>query len=250
VLETPRDEELDARLDAVHQSLYLLFNEGYSASRGERAIRVEVCEEAARLCHLLCSQARFATPATQALMALMLFHAARFDARVDGAGALLLIDEQDRGRWDKALIERAQEFHDASARGRKVSTYHLQAGIAALHCATRSYAETDWHAILRLYDALTAIDPSPVYALNRAVVVAELDGPLEGIRALEAVAEDRSLRHYHLLDATLGELHRRAGDVAKARAYLAAARDKTTSSFDRDLIDRRLAACDVRDSVP
>jgi RNA polymerase sigma factor (sigma-70 family) len=244
VLEAPRDEELDLRLDAVHQSLYLLFNEGYSASRGERAIRIELCEEAARLCHLLCSQPRFATPATQALMALMLFHAARFDARVDGAGALLLIDEQDRSRWDQALIERAREFHDASARGRKVSTYHLQAGIAALHCAAKSYAQTDWHAILRLYDALIAIDPSPVVALNRAVVVAELEGPLEGIRAVEAIAGDRALRHYHLLDATLGELHRRAGEFERARTYFTAARAKTTSDFERELLDRRLASCE------
>jgi RNA polymerase sigma-70 factor (ECF subfamily) len=250
MLEVPRDEELEERLDAVHQSLYLLFNEGYSATRGERAIRIELCEEAARLCHLLCSQPRFATPATQALMALMLFHAARFDARVDGAGALLLIDEQDRSRWDQALIERAREFHDASARGRKVSTYHLQAGIAALHCAAKSYAQTDWHAILRLYDALIAIDPSPVVVLNRAVAAAELDGPLEGIRAIEAIADDRSLRHYHLLDATLGELYRRAGDWERARAHLAAARAKTPSEFDRELIDRKLALCEAGTNRP
>ena len=246
VLEAPRDEELDPRLDGVHQSLYLLFNEGYSASRGERAMRIELCEEAARLCHLLCSQPRFATPATQALMALMLFHAARFDARVDGAGAFLLIDEQDRTLWDRALIERAREFLDASAAGRAVSTFHLQAGIASLHCAAPSYAETDWHGILRLYDALIAIDPSPVYVLNRAVVVAEIDGPLVAIRAVESVASDPALRRYHLLDATLGELHRRAGDLDRARACFAEARAKTTSEFDRELLDRRLAACEGR----
>lgn len=245
VLEAPRDEELDSRLDGVHQSLYLLFNEGYSASRGERAIRSELCEEAARLCHLLCSQPRFATPATQALMALMLFHAARLDARVDGAGSFLLIDEQDRTRWDQALIERGRELLDAAAAGRAVSTFHLQAGIAALHCAAPSYAETDWHAILRLYDALIEVDPSPVYALNRAVVVAEIDGPLAAIRAVESVAADPALRHYHLLDATLGELHRRAGDLARARACFAEARAKTTSEFDREVLDRKLAACDA-----
>ncbi len=243
-LDAPRDEELDSRLDGVHQSLYLLFNEGYSASRGEHAIRIDLCEEAARLCHLLCSQPRFATPATQALMGLMLFHAARFDSRIDGAGSFLLIDEQDRTRWDRALIERAREFLDAAAVGRAVSTFHLQAGIAALHCAAPSYAQTDWHAILRLYDALVAIDPSPVYVLSRAVVVAEIDGPLAAIRALESVASDPALRRYHLLDATLGELYRRAGDLDRARACFAEARTKTTSKFDHELLDRRLAVCD------
>src|SRR3984957_10977413 len=129
-LEPPSAEELVARLDGVHQVLYLLFNEGYSSSAGEAAIREDLSEEAARLCHLLCSHPRFATPPTQALMALMLFHAARFDARLDASGFVLLIEEQDRGKWDLRLIQRAQEFLDVSARGTAVSAFHLEAGIA------------------------------------------------------------------------------------------------------------------------
>src|SRR5439155_1701307 len=123
------------------------------------------------------------------------------------------------------------------------SPFHLEAAIAYHHCTAASYAETDWPAILRCYDALLTLHRSPVYLLNRAIVVAEMDGPHAGIRALAEAGQDSALRHYHLFDATLGELHRRAGDPERARNYLEAARKKTTSPFERDLIDRRLALC-------
>ncbi|HLJ12134.1 MAG TPA: sigma-70 family RNA polymerase sigma factor [Planctomycetaceae bacterium] len=242
-LDPPTDSELSERLDAVHQALYLLFNEGYSSSEGETAIRAELCEEAARLCHLLCSHRQFSTPATHALMALMLFHAARLDARLDQRGFVLLMEEQDRSRWDRRLIQRAREFLDQSAEGNAISPFHLEAGIAWHHCRAESYSQTDWPAILRLYDALLAIHRSPVYVLNRAIVVAQIDGPRAGIRALAEAAHDSALRHYHLYEATLGELHRRAGDFDRARQHLEAARQKTNSAFDRELIDRRLAQC-------
>jgi RNA polymerase sigma-70 factor (ECF subfamily) len=240
-LEAPPAEELAERLDAVHQVLYLLFNEGYSSSEGETAIRADLCEEAVRLCYLLCSQPRFSTPATNALMALMLFHAARLEARLDEHGSALLMEEQDRDKWDRRLIRRGQEFLDQSAQGTALSPFHLEAAIACHHSTAISYAATDWPAILRLYDALLALQRSPVYVLNRAIVVAQIDGPEAGIRALEAAGEDRPLRHYHLFDAVLGELYRRAGNVERARHYLEAARQKTSSRFDRELLDRRLA---------
>jgi RNA polymerase sigma-70 factor (ECF subfamily) len=242
-LDPPAAGELAGRLDAVHQVLYLLFNEGYSSSEGETAIRADLCEEAARLCHLLCSQPRFSTPATHALMALMLFHAARLESRLDRRGAVLLMEEQDRGKWDQGLIRRAQEFLARSAEGTVISAFHLEAGIAWRHCTAKSYEATDWPAILRLYDALLTLHRSPVYLLNRAIVVAQIDGPQAGIRALDEAGQDPALRHYHLFDATLGELYRRAGDPARARRHLEAARRKTSSPFDRELIDRRLAQC-------
>jgi RNA polymerase sigma-70 factor (ECF subfamily) len=245
-LEPPAAGELVERLDSVHQVLYLLFNEGYSSAGSEAAIRGDLCEEAARLCHLLCSHHRFSTPATHALMALMLFHAARLDARQNDHGALLLMEEQDRSRWDQRLIRRAQEFLDQSAEGTAISVYHLEAGIACHHCTARSYAETDWPAILRLYDALLAIHRSPVYLLNRAIVVAQIEGPQAGIRALAEAADDPALGHYHLFDATLGELHRRAGDPERARQHFESARLKTSSPFERELIDRRLEMCATR----
>jgi RNA polymerase sigma-70 factor (ECF subfamily) len=243
LLEPPAASETAGRLDSVHQVLYLLFNEGYSASDGETAIRADLCEEAARLCHLLCAHPRFSSPPSSALMALMLFHAARLDARLDPCGALLLIDEQDRAQWDQGLIYRAQEFLDSAAEGTVISRFHLEAAIACHHCTASSCAETDWHAILRLYDALIMIHHSPVYLLNRAIVVAQIEGPYAGIAALDEAGRDQTLRHYHLFHATLGEFYRRAGDLHRARQCLEAARDKTSSSFDRELLDRRLALC-------
>jgi len=242
-LDPPDAGELASRLDAVHQVLYLLFNEGYSASDGDTAIRADLCEEAARLCHMLCAHRHCSSPATRALLALMLFHAARLEARLDHAGSLLLMEEQDRGKWDQRLIRRAREFLDESAVGTEVSTYHLEAGIALQHCAAHSFSETDWPAILRLYDALLTLHRSPVYSLNRAIVVAQIDGPQAGIAALAEADQDHALRHYHLFDATLGELYRRAGDYPSARQHLEAARQKTKSQFDREIIDRRLAKC-------
>jgi RNA polymerase sigma-70 factor (ECF subfamily) len=242
-LEPPEAGELAGRLDVVHQVLYLMFNEGYSPARGETAIRTDLCEEAARLCHLLCSHPRCRTPTTYALLALMLFHAARLDARLDAEGYLLLLEDQDRTRWDRRLIERAKEFLDLSAEGTSISPFHLEAGIALHHCTARSCADTDWPAILRLYDALLTLHRSPVYLLNRAIVVAQIEGPQGGIRALEEAGRNGALRHYHLFDAALGELYRRAGDLDQARLHLEAARQKTSSPFDHHIIDRWLAKC-------
>ena len=241
--DAPPAGELVGRLQVVHQVLYLIFNEGYSSSGGDTAIRVDLCEEAARLCYLLCSHQQCCTPSTHALMALMLFHAARLDARLDHHGSVLLMEEQDRTKWDQSLINQAKGFLDRSAQGTVISPYHLEAGIALYHCSARSYADTDWRAILRLYDALLSLHRSPVYLLNRAIVIAQIDGPRAGISALDEANQAAALCKYHLYDATLGELHRRAGDFKKARQHLEAARQKTDSPFDREIIDRRLAGC-------
>lgn len=245
-LDPPASDELASRLNSVHQVLYLLFNEGYSSTDGETAIRADLCEEAARLCYLLCSHPRCNTPATHALLALMLFHAARLEARLDERGSVLLMEEQDRSQWDHRLIHRAQEFLTQSAEGNVLSAFHLEAAIAFHHCTAKSYADTDWPAILRHYDALLTIHRSPVYLLNRAIVVAQMEGPQAGIDALEEAGADVALGRYHLYDATLGELYRRAGDLARARRHLMAAREKTRSPFDRELIDRRLAECEKK----
>ncbi|QEH32599.1 RNA polymerase sigma factor [Aquisphaera giovannonii] len=242
-LAVPHADELPARLDAVHRGLYLLFNEGYSATSGDSVLRLDLCEEAARLCHLLGEHPLCRTPATLALLSLMLFHAARFDARTDGDGRLLLMEDQDRSRWDRALIARARAFLDESAAGRSVSIFHLEAGIALVHCEAPRFEETDWPAILRLYDALIARRPSAIYRLNRAIVLAHVAGPAAGLDELGALAGDPALRHYHLLDATLGELHRRAGNLDRAREHLARARDRTQSARERELLDRRLDSC-------
>jgi RNA polymerase sigma factor (sigma-70 family) len=242
-LEPPERTRLIERLDVVHQVLYLIFNEGYSCSKGEAAIRADLCEDAAHLCYMLCSHPDFSTPTTRALMAMMLFHAARLDARLDDHGSVLLMEDQDRARWDARLIRRAQEFLDASAEGTTISAFHLEAGIALHHCSAKSYADTNWPAILFLYDKLLTIHRSPVYLLNRAIVVAEIEGPAAGIRALEEAGGNKSLKNYHLYEATLGEFYRRAGDLEQARRCLEAAKQKTRSPHDHAIIDRRLARC-------
>ena len=242
-LSVPAADELANRLDSVHQCLYLLFNEGYSASSGDAVIRLDLCEEAARLCHLLCGHAHTRSPATFALLALMLFHAARFDARTDAQGRLLLMEDQDRAKWNQDLIARARWFLDRSAEGRTISTFHLEAGIALLHSTAPSFAQTQWPEILRLYDVLISRQPSAIYQLNRAIVLAHMEGPAAGIRVIESLAGDPSLRHYHLVDATLGELYRRAGDMARARKHLERAREATQLACERELLERRLAAC-------
>jgi RNA polymerase sigma factor (sigma-70 family) len=242
-LEPPERTRLIERLDVVHQVLYLIFNEGYSCSKGEAAIRADLCEDAAHLCYMLCSHPDFSTPTTRALMAIMLFHAARLDARLDDHGSVLLMEDQDRARWDARLIRRAQEFLDASAEGTTISAFHLEAGIALHHCSAKSYADTNWPAILFLYDKLLTIHRSPVYLLNRAIVVAEIEGPAAGIRALEEAGGNKSLKNYHLYEATLGEFYRRAGDLEQARRCLEAAKQKTRSPHDHAIIDRRLARC-------
>jgi RNA polymerase sigma-70 factor (ECF subfamily) len=177
-------------------------------------------------------------------MSLMLFHAARLESRTGDHGQLLLMEDQDRTKWNQDLLARARWALDRSATGKTISSFHLEAGIALLHCSAPSFAETDWRSILKLYDLLVRIQPSPIYRLNRGIVVAHLEGPAAGIRAIESLTSDPSLRHYHLLDATLGELYRRTGDLARARTFLARARDATQSACERALLERRIAACE------
>lgn len=205
--EIPENTVLEERVDGVLGTLYLLFNEGYKASAGERLLREELCQEAIRLASLLVTHPAGQTPRSHALLALMLLTSARFPSRVDEHGALLRLDDQDRSKWDYDLIQRGL-FHLAqSAQGDEVSEYHLMAGIAACHCTAADYASTDWKRILRQYDHLYALKPSPIVALNRAVAVAHLDGPQAGLDAIAAASERQRLEAHYLLHAVTGELH-------------------------------------------
>lgn len=218
--EIPAGAELAARLDGVLAALYLLFNEGYKASAGEHLLREDLCHEAVRLTTLLLEHPAGATPRAQALLALMLLTAARFPARLDEHGDLLRLDDQDRSKWDQSLIGRGLLALTQAARGSELSEYHLQAGIAALHCTAPDFASTDWPRILRHYDELNRIKPSPVVALNRAVAVAHVHGPQAGLDAIAAIPQRDRLESHHLLHAVVGELHwRMKNDRAAAESF-------------------------------
>lgn len=239
-LEVPPSNELPNRLAAVHQVLYLMFNEGYCPSHGQAVVREDVCEEAARLCHLLCEHPDCSIPSTNALLALMLFQAARLAARIDASGGILLLEDQDRSKWDKRMIQRANWYLARSYEQREVTPYHLEAAIAMYHCTAKDFAHTPWKSILELYDALIARSESPVYLLNRAIVIAQLNGPQAGIKEVESVSQHAKMQDYHLVDATLGELHARAGTLDLARTHFRSALEKRPSPAERELLIRKL----------
>ncbi len=240
--ELPSAKEMSARLDSVLEVLYLLFNEGYTAHRGENLVRADLCEEAIRLCNLVVHHPATALPKSHALLALMYFQAARLSARVGAAGELFLLSEQDRALWNRKLIAQGFRQLDLCAAGKEFSEYHLQAGIAACHAAATSYELTDWAQIVGLYDQLLSINPSPVVALNRAVALAKWQGAEAGIRALEAISEHPALSHYYLLPATLGELWTALGEPEKAAAHYRKALDLPCTEPERRFLHKRLEA--------
>ncbi len=218
--EIPSGEELSARLDSVLQTLYLLFNEGYKASSGDRLVREDLCQEAIRLTELLAAQPIGDQPRTRALLALMWLNTARLSARTDTEGNMLRLKEQDRLMWNQGMMARGLLHLGQSAAGDQLTAYHLQAGIAACHCAAVDYASTDWPQILALYDRLVALDDSPVVALNRAVAVAEVHGPAAGAEAIESMPKRGSLESYHLLYTVLAEFALQREDFSAAADHL------------------------------
>lgn len=204
--EIPAGEDLAPRLNGVLAALYLLFNEGYKASAGDRLLREELCREALRLGQLLVSHPAGNTPRTHALLALMLLTAARFPSRLDEQGAILRLHDQDRTKWDQGMIGQGLYHLGEAAHGVELSEYHLQAGIAALHCTAADYAATNWSLILRHYDELLRIKPSPIVGLNRAVAVAQVHGPQAGLDTIAALPERDRLESLYLLHAVVGEL--------------------------------------------
>jgi RNA polymerase sigma-70 factor (ECF subfamily) len=231
-------------LEGVLQSLYLLFNEGYKASSGEKLVREEICHEAIRLASLLAEHPAGDCPRTHALLALMWLNAARLPARVDGQGNLLLLQEQDRTQWDRPVIARGM-FHLAkSAAGETITEYHLQAGIVACHCSATSFETTDWNHILSLYDQLMAFDDSPVIALNRAVAVANVHGPGAGLEAVAGIQDREKLDSYYLFYAVLGEFEARMNDPLAAAGYFRKSLQLAQTKSERQFLSKRFRACE------
>jgi RNA polymerase sigma factor (sigma-70 family) len=242
-LEPPGIDEIASRLPAVLEILYLLFTEGYSSAQPDQMIRHELCEEAIRLGRLLDEHPVGAAPETAALLALMYLDAARFESRADGVGGLLVLEEQDRSLWDRELIHIGVSYLHRAARGEVFTRYHAEAAIAAEHCLAPTYKETRWGEIARLYQMLEGVAPSPINTLNRAIAIAEWQGPDAGLALLEALKPPPWLLGYYLWDATLGELYRRRGDRERATAHLTRALDAAPTHAERALLRRRLEAC-------
>ena len=234
--------DFSARLTAVQRALYLLFNEGYHGACAESAVRVDLCHEAMRLAALLLDHPLAATPATHALAALMCLHAARLPARVDAAGNLNSLLDQDRSRWNLDLVARGRALLERSATGRELSEYHVEAAIAAVHADARGVEDTSWANIVSLYDTLMRIRPSPVVALNRAIAVGQHEGALRGLEEIHAIAGSDRLASYPFYFAALGELELRCGNHAVALGHFQAAVALARSPGERRFFEQRAGA--------
>ena len=237
----PETRDLAERLDAVLAVIYLVFNEGYVATRGGPLVRTDLCAEAIRMGRLVRSLMGSQAPAeVTALVALMLLHHARRNARINEAGDLVVLEEQDRSLWDQRQIAEALPMVDQSFRDGP-GPYAVQAAIAALHCRAASTSETDWFQIVRLYDLLERMQPSPVVSLNRAVAVAMAEGPRPALALVDALADTGELDNYHLLHACRADLLRRIGSMDEAAQSYRRALTLVTNESERRFLERRLA---------
>ncbi|HEY0379812.1 MAG TPA: RNA polymerase sigma factor [Pyrinomonadaceae bacterium] len=240
--EVPRDADRAARLSSVLEVIYLIFNEGYSATAGDDWVRPALCEEALRLGRILAELAQ-EEPEVHALVALMEIQASRLRARVGKSGEPILLLDQDRGRWDQLLIRRGLAALGRAERlGGALGPYALQAAIAACHARARTASETDWARIAALYDALAQLAPSPVVELNRAVALSMAFGPAAGLEIVDALTEEPSLKSYHLLPSVRGDLLSKLGRTNEARAEFERAASLTRNSRERELLLERARA--------
>ncbi len=239
----PPDHLLPERLESVLRVIYLIFNEGYAASSGDALVRRELCGEAIRLGRVLV-ELMPDEPEALGLLALMLLHDARREARVGPEGAIVLLEDQDRSRWDRPRIDEGSALVERALRMRRPGPYQLQAAIAALHDEAGTAGETDWAQIALLYDALRELDPSPVVELNRAVAVAMVDGPERGLEIMDRLAAEGRLDDYHFLHAGRADLLRRLDRPAEASRAYARALELAGNDAERGFLSGRLAEVD------
>jgi RNA polymerase sigma-70 factor, ECF subfamily len=241
--EVPRIEERVARLASVLEVLYLIFNEGYAATAGDDWMRPALCEDAVRLGRML-AELMPQEAEVHGLVALMELQASRAGARTDAAGEPILLPAQNRGRWDQLLIRRGlAALERAHSLGGALGPYALQAAIAACHARAPTYADTDWHRIVALYDALAQLAPSPIVELNRAVAVSMAFGPAAALDLVDALAGDARLRTYHLLPSVRGDLLSKLGRFEEARAEFSRAAGLARNARESSLLLGRAAAC-------
>jgi RNA polymerase sigma-70 factor (ECF subfamily) len=235
----PETKDMPERLDAVLTVIYLAFNEGYAATRGAPLLRADLCAEAIRLGRLVRSLMEPPPPEATALLALMLLHDARRDARVDDAGDLVVLEEQDRSRWNRQQITEALPLVTDGLRGGP-GVFAIQAAIAAVHCQAARAEDTDWAQIVNLYDMLEQLQPSPIVELNRAVAVAMVQGPPVGLELIDRLAASNDLENYHLLHAARADMLRRLADFPEAEKSYQRALELATNESERRYLQRRL----------
>jgi RNA polymerase sigma factor (sigma-70 family) len=240
-LEIPAGNELTERLDIVYTVLYLLFNEGYNSSKADELIRKDLCAEAMRLCFLLSEHKTGNRPATFALLALMCFHASRFESRVDEDNSIILLQHQDRNSWNKELISQGYQFLHHSSQGEQLTVYHLESAIAAEHCLAVTFEDTNWPRMLKLYDLLLIEKRTPMVILNRAIVLARMQQVPVAIQEIWNIdGIDTLLPTQYIFSAVLGDLYLQLGEEHNAKKFLQQAHDLTTSLAEKKLIREKM----------
>lgn len=242
--EVPEGKYLETRLDAVLETIYLLFNEGYSASTGNDLIRFELCEEAIQLSEIIATHSALQKKSNvHAILALMYLNASRFKSRTDTNGNILTMAEQDRSLWDRPLMQKGFYYLEKSTIHKSLSIYHILAAISAYHCAAPDFESTDWKSILSLYDNLIQIDPSPVVLLNRAIVVSKVNGAIEALDELEKIKDSPALASYHLFYSTRAEFHMQMNEFDKASYNLEMAIELSPLQAEKHLLKKKLELC-------
>lgn len=238
----PSVDEIKNRTDAVLNTIYLLFNEGYNSTNSEELIRQDVIEEAMMLCKLLAENDHTQQPEVFALMALMCFHSSRSSSRLSTEGEIILLPMQDRTKWDHSLIEEGNEYMNKAAFGNVVSAYHIEAAIAYEHCSAKTFKETNWKKILDYYEWLCAISPSPINQLNKVVAILELYGGAIALEELELIKEKKKLESYYLYHSLLGEIYARLDNLPVAKKYFETAIKLTHSETERKMLYNKIVA--------
>ena len=242
--QVPEGAQLEERLQVVLETIYLLFNEGYSASKGNELIRYELCGEAIRLSEIIAAYERLQNKSgVYALLALMYLNASRFKSRSDEAGNIFTMEQQDRSQWDRSLMQKGFYYLEKSTAYNNLSIYHILATISAYHCASPDFESTDWESILSLYDKLAQIDRSPLVLLNRAIALSKVNGVRQAIEELEKIKNEPALASYHLFYSTQAEFYIQAENFQKASESIEKAISLSPLEIEKELLKKKLELC-------
>lgn len=242
-LEIPNGKELQQRLDTVHTVLYLIFNEGYNATKSDELIRKDICAEAMRLCLLLCEHKTVSHPASYALLSLMCFQASRFESRLDKNNAIILLQQQDRSTWNQELIDRGYYYLNKSSEGEQITVYHIESAIAAEHCLAKDFHLTNFSRLLQLYNMLWQVKPTPVVQMNRSIALSYTGKTQDAIDLMLAIDGIESLlKNQYMFNSVLGELYARNHQLQEAIIYYEKAAALTPSDAEKKLLQEKINA--------